>query len=107
MTSFSVVSLIAIVPDSEWRMPTLIVSSARAAKEDSANAPPTIAPAARNINLLVTDMADPILSFKRTSDARRVARIQRNEVARVVPRESAPTRRAAPKPCSVFASCDR
>ena len=26
MTSFSVVSLIAMVPDSEWRMPTLIVS---------------------------------------------------------------------------------
>lgn len=28
MTSFSVVSLMAIVPESEWRMPTLIVSSA-------------------------------------------------------------------------------
>ena len=28
MTSFSVVSLIAIVPESEWRMPILIVSSA-------------------------------------------------------------------------------
>ena len=31
MTSFSVVSLIAMVPDSECRMPTLMVSSARAA----------------------------------------------------------------------------
>ncbi len=30
MTSFSVVSLIAMVPESEWRMPTLIVSSATA-----------------------------------------------------------------------------
>ena len=39
MTSFSVVSLIAIVPESECRMPTLIVSSAaRAAPVDSANA---------------------------------------------------------------------
>ena len=29
-TSFSVVSLMAMVPESEWRMPTLIVSSALA-----------------------------------------------------------------------------
>ncbi|WP_448151427.1 hypothetical protein [Labrys miyagiensis] len=28
MTSFSVVSLIAMVPDSEWSTPTLMVSSA-------------------------------------------------------------------------------
>ncbi len=31
MTSFSVVSLIAMVPESEWRMPTLMVSAALAA----------------------------------------------------------------------------
>ena len=30
ITSFSVVSLMAMVPESEWRMPTLIVSSALA-----------------------------------------------------------------------------
>ena len=34
MTSFSVVSLIAMVPDSECRMPTLMVSSARAARSN-------------------------------------------------------------------------
>ena len=34
MASFSVVSEIAIVPDSEWRMPTLIVSSAALAGMD-------------------------------------------------------------------------
>ena len=31
ITSLSVVSLMAMVPESEWRMPTLIVSSALAA----------------------------------------------------------------------------
>ena len=36
MTSFSVVSLIAIVPDSECRMPTLMVSSARAVEDRAA-----------------------------------------------------------------------
>ena len=44
MTSFSVVSEIAIVPDSECRMPTLIVSSCAAANEanpsDAASATP-------------------------------------------------------------------
>ena len=48
-SSFSVVSRIAIVPESECKMPILIVSSARAAKDDSATAPPTSALAARNI----------------------------------------------------------
>ena len=62
MTSFSVVSLIAIVPESEWRMPILIVSSARAAKELSAIAPPTSAPVARSTKRLVNDMFDPVLS---------------------------------------------
>ncbi len=32
MMSFSVVSLIAMVPESEWRIPTLIVSCAVAGK---------------------------------------------------------------------------
>ena len=59
MTSLSVVSLIAIVPESEWRMPILIVSSACAAKELSASAPPTNAPAARRTNRLVNDMVAP------------------------------------------------
>ena len=61
MTSFSVVSLIAIVPESEWRMPILIVSSARAAKELSARAPPISAPVARNTVRLVIAMFDPFL----------------------------------------------
>src|SRR6185436_7479683 len=43
MTSFRVVSLIAIVPDSEWRMPTLIVSPACA---NAAVAAPATRPAA-------------------------------------------------------------
>ena len=60
ITSFSVVSLIAIVPESEWRMPILIVSSALAAKAPSATAPPTSAPAARNMNRLENDMRDPV-----------------------------------------------
>src|SRR5580704_11185756 len=60
MTSLSVVSLIAIVPESEWRMPILIVSSALAAKAPSATAPPTNAPAARNKNRLENDMRDPV-----------------------------------------------
>src|SRR5664280_468977 len=40
-------------------MPILIVSSARAAKELSAIAPPTKAPAARNTKRLVTDIVYP------------------------------------------------
>ncbi len=57
MTSLSVVSLIAIVPDSECRMPILIVSSsAQAAVAPSASAPPRSAPAAREIIRLVKDM---------------------------------------------------
>ncbi len=32
MASFSVVSLIAMVPDNEWRIPTLIISCALAGK---------------------------------------------------------------------------
>ena len=43
ITSFSVVSLIAMVPESEWRMPTLIVSSACAG---SAPISPSAAPPA-------------------------------------------------------------
>src|SRR3974390_3533700 len=56
ITSLSVVSLIAIVPESEWRMPTLIVSSARAAVAQSASAPPISAPVARKNKRLVNDM---------------------------------------------------
>ena len=44
MVSFSVVSEIAIVPDSEWRMPTLIVSSCACAGADN-NRPAAIADA--------------------------------------------------------------
>ena len=47
ITSLSVVSLIAIVPESEWRMPILIVSSsARAAVAPTVRAPSASAPAA-------------------------------------------------------------
>ena len=57
MTSLSVVSLIAIVPDSECRMPILIVSSAAtAAVAPSASAPPRAAPAALKNIRLVNDM---------------------------------------------------
>ena len=59
ITSLSVVSLIAIVPESEWRMPILIVSSARAAVAPSASAPPASAPAARETMRLVNDMNEP------------------------------------------------
>ena len=47
MTSFRVVSLIAIVPDSEWRMPTLIVSPAwaNALPATPANKPAATSPA--------------------------------------------------------------
>ena len=59
ITSLRVVSLIAIVPDSECRMPILIVSSAAESSRGSppnASAPPRAAPAAcRNIRL-VNDM---------------------------------------------------
>ena len=48
MTSFSVVSEIAIVPDSECRMPTLIVSSAAALPTK-----PAIAAAAKAANAVV------------------------------------------------------
>src|SRR3984885_9227786 len=57
ITSLSVVSLIAIVPDSECRMPILIVSSAaNAAVPPNASAPPRAAPAARRNIRLVNDM---------------------------------------------------
>ena len=69
MTSFSVVSLIAIVPERECKIPILIVSSARAAKALRATAPPTNAPAARNIKRLVTDIVDPILNSLKHSGA--------------------------------------
>ena len=58
ITSLRVVSLIAIVPDSEWRMPTLIVSSARAAVAPSVSAAPASAPAARKNIRFVRDMDD-------------------------------------------------
>src|SRR6059058_2687833 len=62
MTSFSVVSLIAIVPESECRMPILIVSAACAENADSAMAPPTSAPVARdNNNRRERDIRVPIL----------------------------------------------
>ena len=57
ITSFSVVSLIAMVPDSECRMPILIVSSAAmAVVAPSASAPPRAAPAAPRKIRLVNDM---------------------------------------------------
>ena len=57
ITSLSVVSLIAIVPESECRMPILMVSSAaHAAVTPSASAPPMSAPAAPKITRLVKDM---------------------------------------------------
>ncbi len=57
ITSLSVVSLIAMVPESEWRMPTLIVSSAAQAEvAPSASAPATNAPAAREIILFIIDI---------------------------------------------------
>ena len=65
MTSFSVVSLIAIVPDSECRMPTLIVSAACAADADSAMAPPTSALVARNNSRRGATYAFPSLSPER------------------------------------------
>ena len=60
ITSLSVVSLIAIVPDSECRMPILIVSSAAiAAGAANASAPPRAAPAAPRKIRLVNDMFNP------------------------------------------------
>src|SRR5271155_678396 len=60
ITSLSVVSLIAMVPDSECRMPILIVSSAAiAAGAPNASAPPRAAPAALRKIRLVNDMFDP------------------------------------------------
>jgi hypothetical protein len=52
MTSFSVVSLIAMVPESEWRMPTLIVSWAWAGNAAAArpNANPAVAASKRRAN---------------------------------------------------------
>ncbi len=38
MVSFSVVSLMAMVPDREWRTPTLMVSSARTGVVDTTKA---------------------------------------------------------------------
>jgi hypothetical protein len=61
----------AIVPDSEWRIPILIVSSARAVMALNATAPPTKAAAARNIRRLDTDIVDPILSSMIESAARK------------------------------------
>ena len=57
MVSFSVVSEIAIVPDSECRMPTLIVSSCAIAGE-ARLMPAAIAPADRN---LVKDEKLPLI----------------------------------------------
>src|SRR3569832_1305096 len=51
MTSFSVVSEIAMVPDSEWRMPPLIVSSAALAEAD-ASRPAATTPADRIQDIL-------------------------------------------------------
>ncbi len=60
ITSLSVVSLIAIVPDSECRMPILIVSSAaNAAVAPSASAPPRATPAAPKNIRLVNDIVVP------------------------------------------------
>jgi len=51
MTSFSVVSLIAMVPESEWRMPTLIVSWALAGSAAARpNANPAVAASRRRAN---------------------------------------------------------
>ncbi len=86
MTSFNVVSLIAIVPESEWRMPILIVSSAAlAAKALSATAPPMSAPVARNTKRLVTDMFDPILSSTGGGRRARAAGLYRNGDASAMP----------------------
>src|SRR5438477_6051912 len=57
MTSFNVVSEIAMVPDSEWRMPTLIVSSAALAGADI-DRPATITPAE---NILVIAEKLPLM----------------------------------------------
>ncbi len=51
MASFSVVSEIAMVPDSEWRMPTLIVSSAALAGTDISR--PAATTLAENIFVIV------------------------------------------------------
>src|SRR4051812_4921191 len=51
MTSFSVVSLIAMVPESEWRMPILIVSSAAAACPAASVRPARTANAGREVDL--------------------------------------------------------
>jgi len=49
ITSFSVVSLMAMVPESEWRMPTLMVSWAWAGNVAAArpNASPAVAASKR------------------------------------------------------------
>ena len=53
MTSFSVVSEIAIVPESEWRMPTLIVSSAESAGAMPASGAARPSPAATAIPRII------------------------------------------------------
>src|SRR6202034_4394865 len=54
-------------PDNEWRMPILIVSSARAAIEDSAAAPSASAPSAPVTKRLVNNISHPV-SIERTRD---------------------------------------
>ncbi len=96
-TSFSVVSLIAMVPDSECRMPTLMVSSAKAVpipgKLAARLAPATAAPANKrrreipNVEIdrpktsLVSDMIDPSLCLGGRPDSA----LPPNPIARHVP----------------------
>ena len=66
MTSFSVVSLIAMVPDREWRMPTLMVSWADAgAAKPAANVTARPAAAARVRPVLKPDW-NPVLNIVNT-----------------------------------------
>src|ERR1051326_3198097 len=64
MTSLSVVSLIAMVPDREWRMPTLIVSAAMANRGAMSPAAAPLAEASkrrrvRRLDFGVWDMDEP------------------------------------------------
>jgi hypothetical protein len=63
MTSLNVVSLIAIVPESEWRMPTLTVSSA-------ANALPAVSDNAASRAMAVSDVFLDPMSLWRIGVAR-------------------------------------
>ena len=61
MTSFSVVSLIAIVPESECRMPTFMVSCEAAGNDaPSIMAPPNIADIAPRLLILPKLMGQPL-----------------------------------------------